>query len=354
MTPKQRDVVFLRWSGEIRREARDFASLDNIASRLMSDPDVREDDELQSMLRAVIQQRREDVDQNLRYEAAHTAPAPPPPPSTVKAHVTPISIPKPQPPAVSIARVRETFNVIARALCEALERRNESEIQAAFKNLRDFQERNPSVIPATALDEYSARMTKLRAHLQSLEDQIGPLTQRAVAASKSGNEQELARATMRLQAIHAAHPTLLGEAGLEEIRRTILVGAQELRDYQSVTRKLIERQRAIVGEIKVLAAAVHRFHKVACTVPESSIEYGQAKADYMTTVRSVSTYDSEWVMGVVLELADLLAEWSVPPLGAENQIERFLDSISLGLKNIRAEMRRIDERQVAEFPEGGV
>lgn len=350
MTPKQRDVVFLRWSGEIRRETRDFASLDGIAGRIMSDPDVREDDTLQGMLRAVIQQRRDDIDQNVRTESSNTPAVPSQP--AAKAYVTSASITQVAPPAVSFARVRETFSVMARELCVALERRNESEIQTTFKNLRAFQERNPSVIPPSVLDEYTEKMVKLRAHLQHLEDQIAPLTRRAVAASRSGDEQGLARATLRLTAIHAAHPTLLGEAGLEEIRRAVLQGAEAQRDYQVTTRKLIDRQRAIIGEIKVLAAAVHKFHEMACTAPESSEKFRQAEADYLETVRRVSMYDNEWVTGVVLELADLLAEWSVPPLGAENQIDRFLDSISLGLKNIRTEMRKIDERSCADRTKG--
>ena len=44
-------------------------------------------------------------------------------------------------------------------------------------------------------------------------------------------------------------------------------------------------------------------------------------------------------------MADLLAEWTVAPLKAEGQIERFLDSTEASLDRIRAEMREIQSKQ---------
>ena len=41
MNTRQRDVVFQRWSGAIRRETRDFASLEQFGARALADPDVR-------------------------------------------------------------------------------------------------------------------------------------------------------------------------------------------------------------------------------------------------------------------------------------------------------------------------
>jgi len=254
-------------------------------------------------------------------------------------------------PAADLKHIHETFNRLALAICESLERCNESETQATFKRMQAIQQKNPTVIPDAVLVEYTQRIEKLRAHLKHLEDQIAPLTQRAVAASKNGNEQDLARATLRLTAIHAAHPTLLGEAGLEEIRRTVLKAADEKHEHQATARKLLERQRAITGEIKKLAAAVHDFHAVTCAVPGTNEKIREAEAAYLRTIQEVKSYDSAWFTGVVLELADLLAEWAFPPLGAESQIDRFLDSINSGLKNMRTEMRQISNYQNFDFPD---
>jgi hypothetical protein len=145
----------------------------------------------------------------------------------------------------------------------------------------------------------------------------------------------------RLTAIHAAHPYLLDEPRLEDIRRDVAKAADERRQHKLTTKKLLERQKAITADIKTLAAAVREFHQVARTVPDPSEAFRKAEATYLRTIRKVRTYDPEWFSGVVLELADLLTEWSVPPLGAEGQIDRFLDGITARLKNIRAEIHEI-------------
>jgi hypothetical protein len=149
----------------------------------------------------------------------------------------------------------------------------------------------------------------------------------------------------RLTAIHVAHPRLLDEPGLEDVRRDVSVAADERRQDRRTTEELLVRERAIAAEIKKLAVAVREFHRVACTVPDTSEEFRKAEATYLRTIQKVRTYDTEWFSGVVLELADLLAEWTVPPLEAESQIDRFLDSITAGLKSIRAEIREIESDQ---------
>ena len=47
----------------------------------------------------------------------------------------------------------------------------------------------------------------------------------------------------------------------------------------------------------------------------------------------------------VLELADVLAEWSVPPPGAEQQIDRFLEKVRVGINLIHKEMREIGRKR---------
>jgi hypothetical protein len=158
----------------------------------------------------------------------------------------------------------------------------------------------------------------------------------------------------RLTAIHVAHPQLLDEPGLEDIRYDVAGTADERRQHRRTTQKLLERERAITAEIKTLAAAVRDFHRVACTLTDTSEEFRQAEKAYLRTIQEVRTYDTEWFSGVVLDLADLLAEWTVPPLGAEGQIDRFLDSISTGLKSIRAEMRQFEAKRESDEDDGSV
>jgi hypothetical protein len=337
MNTKQRDVIFQRWSGVIHRETRDLVSLEQISTRALADRDVRGDPTLESMIRAELQKRRAELERQSQREESSTTPPEPRP--TWRSEP-----PKPV-PTTTPEQDRETFNALAQTLCASLERGDEKETRAILGKMQDLQERRPEVIPAAVIGEHEQRVERLRVRLQQLTDEIAVLAHQAVSASRDGNEQQLTRSMRRLTAIHAAHPLLLDEPGLEDVRRDVADAADERREHQLTTKRLLERERAITAEIKTLAVAVRDFHRVACAVPDTSEEFREAEAKYLRTIQKVRTYDTEWFVGVVLELADLLAEWTVPPLGAEGQIDRFLDSTTAGLKSIRAEMREIESEQ---------
>ena len=337
MNTKQRDVVFQRWSGVIGRETRDLASLEQISARALADPDVHDDPTLQSMIRADLEKRRAELQQERQnQESATNPPEPRPNWRSELPEAVPTTMPEED---------RKNFNRLVQTLCASLERGDEKQTRATFEKMQAIQEQSPGVIPAAVIGEYEQRVERLRVHIKQLTDEIASLTQQAVSASRNASEQDLARSMRRLTAIHAAHPRLLDESGLEDIRRDVADAADERRQHQLTTKKLLERERAITAEIKTLAAAVRDFHQVACTGPDTSEEFRNAEATYLRAIQKVRTYDTEWFSGVILELADLLAEWTVPPLGAEGQIDRFLDSISAGLDSIRAEMGEIDNEQ---------
>jgi hypothetical protein len=149
----------------------------------------------------------------------------------------------------------------------------------------------------------------------------------------------------RLLSIHAAHPRLLDESGLDGIRDDIIQAADEHHEHQLTVRKLVERGRAVASEVKRLAAVIHEFHRVARSAPHTSEEFHSAEAAYLRAIQEVRVHDKEWFVGFVLELGGLLAEWTIPPLGAEGRIDRFLDRISASLNSIRAEMREIETEQ---------
>lgn len=213
MNTKQRDVVFQHWSGVLHRETRDLASLEQISTRALADPDVRDDPTLQSMIRAELQTRRAELQQKLQKEESSTTPSEPRP--TWRSEL-PEPVPKTTP-----EQDRENFNRLVQTLCASLERGDEKETRAVFGKMRVLQERSPGAIPATAIGQYEQQVEKLRVHLQHLTDEIAALAQRAVSASRNGSEQDLARSMRRLTAIHAAHPRLLDEPGLEDVRRDV-------------------------------------------------------------------------------------------------------------------------------------
>ena len=337
MNTKQRDTVYQRWSRVILRETRDLATLELSSTRALADRDVRGDPTLESMIRADVQRRRAELEQETQRERSLAAPAKP------CSDVPPV--PSEPIPIMPPDQVLEAFDGLAQTLTTSLERGDETETRVVIGKMRGLQEQNPGVIPPTTVADYERRVGQLRAHLQQLTDEIAVLAQQAVSASRNGSEQDLARSMRRLTAIHAAHPRLLDEPGLEDVRRDVADVADERRQNQLTIKKLLERERAITAEIKKLASAVRDFHRVACTVPDTNEEYRRAEARYLRTIQKVRAYDMEWFSGVVLELADLLAEWTVPPLKTEGRIDCFLDGISAGLDSIRAEIREIESEQ---------
>jgi hypothetical protein len=210
--------------------------------------------------------------------------------------------------------------------------------------MRAFQEESHGVVPAAAVQPYEQQVAKPRTRLEEFKVQIPALVQQASAASRHGDEQAVAKLMRRLTAIHVTHPRLLDEAELENIRAQIVLAGEECADGLT-TRKLVERERAVATEIKRTAAAVHEFHGVVCVVSDTSVEFRDAHAAYLRTLQEVRAHDTEWLAGFVLELAELLAEWSEPPLRAATRIDHFLESIRLGLKRIHAELGEIDTRR---------
>jgi hypothetical protein len=313
----------------IHRESRDLVSLKQIGARALSDPDVRDDTTLQGLVRAELEQRRAELEREQQTQE----------PSTASPESRPIV--RPAPPE----EIRAAFDRLAQTLGECLERGDEAQTRVVWGQMRAFQEQNRGVIASAALEHYERLVENLRAHLEHLRNEIVALTQEAVAASRRGDEQAVDRAMRRLLSIHVAHPRLLDESGLDGIRDDIIQAADEHHEHQLTARKLVERGRTVAAEIKRLTAVVHEFHRVARSAPHTSKEFHNAEAAYLRAIQEVRVHDKEWFVGFVLELGGLLAEWTIPPLGAEDRIDRFLDRISASLDSIRAEMRVIDAEQ---------
>jgi hypothetical protein len=176
------------------------------------------------------------------------------------------------------------------------------------------------------------------------------MAQQALVAVSRGDAQTAGRLMSRLSAIHMAHPALLDEARLEKFRND-LVHAGEGHEDDLTSRRLVERERAVAAQIKRLAAAVHEFYQVICDAPETSAESRRAEEMYLRALHEVRLHEEDWLAEFVLELADVLAEWNVPPPGAEQQINRFLERVRASLDRIHTEMREIDiKRDETEEP----
>jgi hypothetical protein len=354
MNTKERDTIFQHWRSLILRETRDLASLERVGARALQDREVRADATLESLIRAELAGRRAEIEREQQSEESvdrqsqpavrrsdygggrTTAPVgrEPRPESQ--------SVPPPAPPPP--APVEMAFDRLAQTLRESLGRGDEGEARAIYEQMRASQENSHGLIPAAALQRYEQQIEKLRKRLEQFRVEIAALVQQAIAASRTGDEPAAAALLRRLSAIHVTYPHLLDEVQLEQIRTDIIHASGEHED-SLMTRKLVDRERAVSNDIKRIAAAVHEFHRVVCAVPATSAEFRSAEAAYLRTLQEVRAHDVEWLAGFVLELADLLAQWSIPSRAARKQIDHFLESIRLGLKRIHTEMGTIDSKR---------
>jgi hypothetical protein len=236
------------------------------------------------------------------------------------------------------------FSRLVQAFRESLASGDEDAARATWNQMRTLHEKSGGIISASELERYAQRIEKLRARLEGFRGQIDTMARDALAAARRGDAEAAAKLMHRLSAIHVAHPRLLDEPGLERIRLDIVV-ANEGHEDGLMTRRLIERERAVAAKMKRLAAAVDDFHRIVCTVPETNAEFCRAEKVYLQVLEEVRLHEEDWLAEFVLELADVLAEWSVPPPGAEQQIDRFLEKVRGGIERIHKKMGEIDSER---------
>lgn len=358
LTAKQRAIAFQHWCSLIMRECRDLSSLERISARALQDRDIRADAQLLSMVQAELERRRAEL-QRAQQSEQRAQPSSRPPskyrPSASRPdesgwRTSPDADPEyrpearrvppdPTPPAPDPDRA--ALRELVADLSEALKSGDEAAARTVCAQLRTLHERRSEIVSAADLERYEQRIEKLRARLEEFRGQIGTMARDALVAARRGDTEAAAKLLRRLSAIHAAHPRLLDEPGLEKIHQDI-VSANEGHEDRLRTRRLIERERAVAAKMKRLAAAVDDFHRIVCTVPETSAEFRRAEKAYLQVLGEVRLHEEDWLAEFVLELADVLAEWSVPPPGAEQQIDRFLEKVRVGIERIQKKMGEID------------
>ena len=368
LTPKQRDATYRHWCSQIARECRDLAGLERISARALQDRDVQADSLLQSMLRAELARQRAELEREAQRERQSRTAAPPPakyhasasPPAKHHASASPrgVSMPRPAsnsaPPEVEPPPLRPTppppdpdqvaFYQLVADLSEALKKGDEDAARTVCAQMRVLHQRRSTLVSAADLERYEQRATKLHVQLNDHRSQIAALAQQARAAAQAGDVPAALKLMHRLTAIHVAHPRLLDKAGLGKMRKDV-AHATEGREDRVTTHKLIERERAVAAEMKRLALAVSEFHRAVFNHPESGLEFRRAARVYLGVLRDIRLHEKDWLAEFVLELGDVLANWYVPPPGAERQIDHFLEKMRAALQRIHVEMGEIDVKR---------
>jgi hypothetical protein len=360
LTAKQRDAALQQWRSLIVREGRDLDSLERISARALQDRDIRADAQLQSMVQAELQRCRAELQREQQSEQrGHPSSKAPPEYRSSDSRrdesgwrtsrevytehrpgVRPTPSVAPPPPDPDWVALHK----LVADLSEALKSGDEDAARTVCRQLRTLHGRRSEIVSAADLERYEQRIEKLRARLEEFRGQIDAMARDALAAARRGDAETAAKLMRRLSAIHVAHPRLLDEPGLEKIHQDI-VGANEGHEDRLATRRLIERERAVAAKMKRLATAVNVFHRTVCTVPETSAEFRRAEGVYLQVLQEIRLHEEDWLAEFVLELADMLAEWSVPPPGAEQQIDRFLEKVRVGIERIHKKMGEIDSER---------
>jgi hypothetical protein len=356
LTAKERNTAYQHWCSLIARESHDPAALERMSARALHDRDVCADGLLRSMVQAELERYQAELQREAQQGRQSRAPAAPLAkhyPSAARRTdfdlprfpsndswsegappATPATPPPPDPDQVA-------FYQLAEDLSEALKGGDEGAARTVCAQMRALHQRRSEIVSTAELERYEQRVTKLHAQLDDHGGQIAALAQQARAAARAGDAPAAVKLMHRLTAIHVAHPRLLDEAGLARMRNDV-AHANEGHEDGVITRKLIERERAVAAEMKRLASAVSEFHRAVFSHPESRAAFRRAARVYLGVLREIHLHEKDWLAEFVLELGDVLANWSVPPPGAEQQIDRFLEKVRAALQRIHVEMGEID------------
>lgn len=335
MSLSQRDVVLRHWTDVISREANNLEALERIAGKALGAPELSGDPVGSAELRTMIETRRRE----LKRRAAESPGGSDDESSQWRSEV-PQTV-----PTISDEQAESELRELSVKLRECVAECDENGANHTLVRVQKLCESAPHIVSAETVSEHEQLVGAMRSRIEELANEISQLERMAVAASRKGNKQELLKAIRRLGVIHGAHPAVLDDSRHEAIRKSVAIAADDRRQHAKTTKKLLDRERSISSEIKILSRTIRAFHHAALLKPDDTAAFRKARAEYMEAVQKIHAYDNEWFTQVILELADLLAEWMVPPRGAEDQIDRFLDSISAGLLRVRREIAEFEENK---------
>lgn len=340
MKGKHREAIFQQWRSVILRESRDVPSLEQAAARALGDEDVRDDPELQAMIRAEVEERRADF--SVRTPSALPAKERTP---AVLEPAQAVAL-----PPASREQVQDSVERLAHELSTLLSRDELIQAEAVLTRIEDLCEQNPTFVPSDRVEQCRGELRERQHHLERVARQVSLLERQAIEASRAGREDDVSAMLRRLGTIHALHPRLLTVDRIDAIRGAVTKAA-ERHEQVAAAEELMHRERTVATQVRALAESVHRFHEAARRLPHESAAYNRAEAEFHECLRRLRGFDEEWLASLVLDFADLFAEWRNHPPAAEAQVDRFVASVRSSLGRIRDEVREIDgERSQAGGP----
>lgn len=330
---RRRELAFAHWQAEITRGGTEPRTLANVLRRALADADVRADPALAAMIRDFGRQRAKFLDEFKPTHANQTSKAP----VIQHEYGTAANVGH----VATEEEVRIASDRLMRQFDEYAVHFFEPEAREICERLRDLQRRFPKWIPVAAVNHADQTLARLATRRQEYDNYIRQLEHSGKTAAESGDHEAAAKVVKRLSTIHATHPQLLSDDRLNEIRKS-LAQAGSIHEHRAALQELIDRERAVIEELKSLAQAVHRFHRMARTADHDSEEYRQAEADYHRAVQEVRTHDKEWLSALILELLEIIGGWAHPPPRIEAQLDKFVETVRASVKNLRREIIEIE------------
>lgn len=332
---KRRELTFSHWRAAILRGSIDHRTLTQELNRALADPEVRKDPTLAGMIRDYAAQRMRDI---TSLKPQHTAQ------QTLGVRPTATSQPDTDHSVPHIAHeeeVRSAVDRLMRHFDEYASHFYDTEARASLERLCELRQAYPQWVDETivahcteALQSLATRRQEYAAHIEQLADQ-------AVHAAEAGDHAAAPSILRRLAGINATHPHMLSDHEFARIRER-MTRAGSVHEHHVAIQNLIERERKIAAEIRTLAAVVHDFHKIARTTLHNTKEFRDAEARYHVALAEVKTHDKEWLASMILELLDLLGEWTHPPPKIEAQIDQFVSAVRASLHQLRSEIREVE------------
>lgn len=328
----RRDAHYEQFCADLVREAVDAATLERAWARVQHAREVRADATLEAKLRAFVEQKKTEILEHARLHAralqAKSAPGP----------VQPSA--RPAAPKLSADQLRVA---VVRAQAEFSDAMHQFDAPTAGRALHQIREwaanYGGAAADAATLERLKHELAELHDRLAHFGAHIERLEQHALIAARDGRFDVVARLLGRLSSIRATRPHLLSEGRLAEIRES-LVRAGEMEERRAAAKELIERERAVAGELRRIALAIHEFHRVI-REPHSDEQFHAAEVAYRRAVLAIKSHDREWLAGLILELEGLIEILHDPFGRATAQLDRFLASVRKVLREAIHEAREI-------------
>ncbi len=306
------------------------------ARRAMADPLVREDSALAAQIRDFVAHRVKELRQLKPIDNDEVARAGGP------------AVKRAAPKLDDHHATEEEVRTSAHRLLEQFENYAshyfEPESKTIAERLAALQREHPKWVRIEYVQHCEATLARLSSRRQEFDNHIDALQRRLVHAAEVG-EHDLARKLLqRLSSIHSMHPQVLSDDRFAEIRAEMSRAGKILEHRRSLD-ELVRRERQVSAEIRSLWHSVHHFHQMARTADHDGEDFRQAEADYRKAVREFQSHDSEWLSAMILELLDVLGDWTHPPPRVEAQLDRFVKSVRESLKHIHREIQQIEREQ---------